>query len=146
MTSGSPCFWSSGGRDLLSASFHTSFQTLWDRMASSGCLKWWGSPNPKHEVAAFDSATGMLRALSRFAWRGRPAFGELPRGWEPVMSAVMGAADRLPRRLAEKVYAASGWTEAVPAARTGQVSSAALAEWIVGHYPRRRSTPWCSAR
>ena len=62
------------------------------------------------------------------------------------MSAVMGAADRLPRRLAEKVYAASGWTEAVPAARTGQVSSAALAVWIVGHYPRRRSTPWCSAR
>ncbi|WP_433335911.1 hypothetical protein [Spirillospora sp. CA-294931] len=100
---------------------------------------WWARPNPKHEVAAFDSATAMLRALSRFL-RGQdvPLLGELPPGAEPVMSAVMGAANRLPRRLAEKAYAASGWTEAMPVRRLGEVSSDALAEWITGHYPRRR--------
>lgn len=100
---------------------------------------WWGRPNPRHEVAAFDSATGMLRALSRFLRNTDvPLLGELPRGAEPVMSAVLGAANRLPRPIAERAYAVSGWTEAIPAGRTGEISSDALAEWIVGHYPRRR--------
>jgi hypothetical protein len=100
---------------------------------------WWGRPSPKHEVAAFDSATGMLRAVSRFL-RGQdvPLLGELPRRWEPAMSALLGTANRLPRRLAEKAYATSGWAEAVPASRVDEISSDELAEWIVEHYPRRR--------
>jgi hypothetical protein len=100
---------------------------------------WWGKPNPRQEVAAFDSATVMLRALSRFL-KGEdfPLLGQLPKAWEPAMSGVMGAANRLPRRLAEKAYAVSGWTEAIPGDRTAEISSDALAEWIVGHYPRRR--------
>jgi hypothetical protein len=56
---------------------------------------------------------------------------------EPAMSAVLAAANRLPRHLAEKAYTMSGWAEAVPARRMGEISSDALAEWIVGHYPRR---------
>jgi hypothetical protein len=96
-------------------------------------------PNPRHKVAAFDSATVMLRALSRYL-RGEdfPLLGQLPRRWEPALSAVMGAANRLPRPLAEKAYAVSGWAEAVPADRIGEISGDALAEWIAGHYPRRR--------
>jgi hypothetical protein len=100
---------------------------------------WRGRPNPKRDVATFDSSTAMLRALSRYL-RGQdvPLLGELPGGWEPVLSAVMGAANRLPRGLAEKAYAVSGWSEAIPAGRTGEISADDLAEWIAGHYPRRR--------
>jgi hypothetical protein len=81
----------------------------------------------------------MLRALSRFLnHTDVPLLGEARRGLEPVMSAVLGTANRLPRRAAEKVYAMSGWTEALPPRRMGRISSDALADWVVGHYPRRR--------
>jgi hypothetical protein len=95
---------------------------------------------PGRVVASFDSATGMLRALSRFL-RGRdvPLIGQGPAAAEPLASAVLGAANRLPRRLQERAYAASGWAEAVPLRRVGEIRSDDLARWVTGHYPRRRS-------
>jgi hypothetical protein len=38
----------------------------------------------------------------------------------------------------EKAYAVSGWVEAVPRGRVGQVRSDELAAWVARHYPRRR--------
>ncbi|MFC5833978.1 hypothetical protein [Nonomuraea insulae] len=95
---------------------------------------------PGKVVASFDSATGMLRALSRFL-RGRdvPLIGQGPAAMEPLASALLGAANRLPRRLQERAYAASGWAEAVPGHKVGGIRSEELARWVTGHYPRRRS-------
>ncbi|MFI2200409.1 hypothetical protein ACH47Z_06410 [Streptomyces sp. NPDC020192] len=90
-------------------------------------------------VAACDSATGMLRALSRFL-QGRdiPALGQVPAAFESPLSGLLGALNRLPTPVQENVYALSGWAEAIPPRRAGEVRSEALAEWITGHYPRRR--------
>ncbi|MGW3173411.1 hypothetical protein [Streptomyces sp. NPDC001153] len=90
-------------------------------------------------VASFDSATGMLRALSRFlAGRDVPALGTFPAAFELPLSGLLGALNRLPVAVRERVYAASGWAEAVPRHRVGDVRAEALAEWITGHYPRHR--------
>ncbi|WP_033313775.1 hypothetical protein RFN58_35185 [Streptomyces iakyrus] len=90
-------------------------------------------------VAAFDSSTGMLRALSRFlAGRDIPAIGQVPAALEIPLSALLGTLNRLPRPAQERAYAASGWAEAIPQRRVGDVRSEALAAWVTGHYPRRR--------
>ncbi|MGW3353172.1 hypothetical protein ACWDA3_58625 [Nonomuraea rubra] len=94
---------------------------------------------PGKAVASFDSATGMLRALSRFLHgRDVPLIGQGPAALEGVLAAVLGAANRLPRPVQEKAYAVSGWAEAVPAHRTGEIRSEELAGWVAGHYPQRR--------
>lgn len=46
--------------------------------------------------------------------------------------------NRLPRPWAERVYAASGVAEAVPARRGAEISSDQIARWMVEHYPKRR--------
>ncbi|MEB3372175.1 hypothetical protein [Saccharopolyspora mangrovi] len=90
-------------------------------------------------VASFDSATGMLRALSScLAGRDAPALGAAPRAAVPVLSALLGGVNRLPAPLADRVYAASGVGEAVPPDRLADIDADDLAEWIVEHYPRRR--------
>ncbi|GAU69332.1 hypothetical protein SSP35_11_01510 [Streptomyces sp. NBRC 110611] len=90
-------------------------------------------------VAAFDSATGMLRALSRFhTGRDVPAIGQVPAALELPMSGLLGAVNRLPVKAREWVYAASGWAEAIPLRRVGDVRADDLATWVTRHYPRRR--------
>lgn len=90
-------------------------------------------------VAAFDSASAMLRALSRFLdGRDFPALGSAPAAAQPLLDPLLGLANRLPRKVKESLYTWSGWREAVPAERLGAVRSEALAEWAVRHYPRRR--------
>jgi hypothetical protein len=94
---------------------------------------------PDKQIADFDSATGMLRVLAKYL-RGRdaPLLGRYPGAAEPVFSGLLGAANRLPRLLQEKAYAASGWAEAIPPDRVGEVQADRLAEWVTGRYPRRR--------
>ncbi|WP_225829962.1 hypothetical protein [Streptomyces sp. NK08204] len=90
-------------------------------------------------VASFDSATGMLRALSRFlAGRDAPSLGMLPAAAQAPVSGLLGLLNRLPATVQERAYSMGGWAEAVPAGRVGNVRSQALAEWITGHYPERR--------
>lgn len=94
---------------------------------------------PSRSVASFDSASGMLRALGRFLHgRDVPLLGQFPAPAEPLVSSVLGGVNRLPRPVVEKLYAVSGWAEAVPASRVGQVRAGALAQWVVEHYPRRQ--------
>ncbi|UQA97110.1 hypothetical protein [Streptomyces halobius] len=90
-------------------------------------------------VASFDSATGMLRALSRFlAGRDIPALGQVPAALEAPLSGLLGVVNRLPDAARERIYAAGGWAEATPLRRAGEVRAEALAAWVTGHYPRRR--------
>jgi hypothetical protein len=94
---------------------------------------------PGRAVASFDSATGMLRALSRFlAGQDTPLIGQAPAAWEPLLSGVLGGVNRLPSGIADRIYALSGVSEAVPRRRIGEVRSEELASWVVDHYPRRR--------
>ncbi|MER7083789.1 hypothetical protein ABT308_37000, partial [Saccharopolyspora kobensis] len=94
---------------------------------------------PARAVASFDSATGMLRALSRFlAGQDIPAIGQAPRALEPVLGAVLAGVNRLPARWADQLYAASGVSEALPPNRLGEVDSDELASWVVDQYPKRR--------
>ncbi len=94
---------------------------------------------PTKYVADFDSATAMLRALSRFL-RGQdfPLTGALPPQLEPVMLPVAMLVNRLPRRAREGLYIWSGRGEAMPSEKLGQVRAERVSEWMVGQYPTRR--------
>lgn len=94
---------------------------------------------PSKAVASFDSATGMIRALSRqLSGRDVPLLGQLPRKLELPASTLLGTVNHLPARQAEALYAASGVAEAVPPHAMGDIDSEQLARWIVDHYPKRQ--------
>jgi hypothetical protein len=81
----------------------------------------------------------MLRVLARFLHdRDAPLLGQAPGRLEAPATALMTAANKLPRRTAEKIYAASGWAEAIRPEHAGRVDAQALARWVVDHYPERR--------
>ena len=90
-------------------------------------------PSPPY-IADFDSASGMLRALSAclhgedFANLGMPAWLR-----PPVLATGV-----LPRRAREAIYAWSGWAEAIPPERIGEVDAEDIARWVTGVYPERR--------
>ena len=90
-------------------------------------------PSPAY-IADFDSASAMLRALSAclhgedFANLGMPAWLR-----PPVLATGV-----LPARAREAVYAWSGWAEAIPPERIGEVDAEEIARWVVGAYPERR--------
>jgi hypothetical protein len=85
-------------------------------------------------IASFDSASAMLRALARYLHgKDFPAVG-LSRLLQPVAIA----ANALPRRAREGVYAWSGWCEALPPKKLAQVWAEEVARWMVGLYPQRR--------
>src|SRR5579885_3615471 len=90
-------------------------------------------------LADFDSALGMLRALSRYL-RGEdfPMLGAVPRWSGPAMRSLGKLVNRLPRWAAEQVYIWSGWLEAISARQIDDIDQDTMAEWIVSCYPRRR--------
>lgn len=84
-------------------------------------------------IADFDSASGLLRALGRFLHgQDFPAVGTPPPLW-PVMASV----NALPQRVREAIYVWSGWSEAIPPERIGDVCAEETARWAVSRYPRR---------
>lgn len=85
-------------------------------------------------IADFDSASAMLRALSR-CLRGEN-FANL--GLSPWLRPAVLATSALPSRAREAVYAWSGWAEAIPPDRIGEVDADEIARWVVGAYPERR--------
>ena len=89
-------------------------------------------------VANFDSATAMLRATARYL-RGEdfPALGVVPRSLAPAMSPVAAIINALPERVREGVYSWSGWSEAIPAKKLGEVRAEETARWVVSEYPRQ---------
>ncbi|WP_163509743.1 hypothetical protein [Fodinicola acaciae] len=82
-------------------------------------------------VAEFDSASAMLRAVSR-ALRGED-FAHL--GQDPARAAAVRASAALPLRLRQRLYALAGGGEGVRPDQLASVDMSAVAHWITGHYP-----------
>ncbi|WP_447980063.1 hypothetical protein [Candidatus Nitrospira bockiana] len=95
-------------------------------------------PEQPSYLADFDSALGMLRALSR-CLRGRdfPLLGTLPRWAGPPMRWLGAVINRLPRAAREQVYIWSGRFEAISGRRLQEIDGDAIADWIVSCYPPR---------
>src|SRR5438309_3286321 len=95
-----------------------------------------------HEVeylADFDSATGMLRALSAsLRGEGLPLLGAMRRSRAPLMKLVASTVNRLPTALQEQVYIWSGWMEATSSRKLAAVSGDEVATWMADRYPRRQ--------
>ena len=90
--------------------------------------------DPADVVASFDSAT-VLQAGLAAALRGR-AFPNLGNG--AAAGAAVRAAGTLPWPVLRRLYTRIGASEALDAARLGEVDLAAVAGWLAGGYPRRR--------
>lgn len=89
---------------------------------------------PADSVAQFDSATGLVAALSA-ALQGKP-FPHL--GQPGAFSPLVRAGGHIPWPLLRKIYTRVGATEGVDPARLGDVDLAAVARWLTDQYPRRR--------
>ncbi|MEY8038169.1 hypothetical protein [Saccharopolyspora cebuensis] len=93
---------------------------------------------PRQAVAAFDSASAMLRVLSRHLHGGSsPALGLGPTA-RLAGPGLLPWVNRLPSALRERAYAWSGQLEAVGQDRLRHVDMEDVAGWVTGHYPRRR--------
>jgi len=84
-------------------------------------------------VADFDSASAMLRANALYL-HGRDFQGL---GMGHPLEPIIPVANLLPQALREQVYIWSGWSEAVPEQKLGQIDIEQAAEWAVGEYPER---------
>lgn len=89
---------------------------------------------PARAVAAFDSASAMLRS-SAAALQGRD-FPYLGRGRLPA-TAVRATA-LLPGAARRAVYSLAGGAGGVPADRLGDLDVEDVAGWVVSHHPQRR--------
>ena len=95
--------------------------------------------SPSSYVADFDSATGMLRALSRYLHgQDFPLLGTLPRWTAPGMRLLATLINHLPRPLQEQIYIWSGWYEALAPQRLQDVNAEEAASWMVSLYPQRK--------
>lgn len=93
---------------------------------------------PQRAVASFDSASAMLRVLSRHLHgRSSAALGLGPVA-RVAGQAVLPWVNRLPAAARERIYGWSGQLEAVRQDRLDDVDTDAVAAWVAGHYPRRR--------
>lgn len=84
-------------------------------------------------IADFDSATAMLRALS-CSLRGE-VFRDM--GMPPLLGPLAVAANRLPRRLRQAIYALAGRLEAVKQRELQDFDLERTARWACSRYPAR---------
>lgn len=90
--------------------------------------------NVRDYVADFDSATAMMRALSRFlANKDFPMLGR-PSSFKAPLTLI----NRLGSRIRDRVYIAGGWLEAIPPEKISEVDLEQMSQWMVDHYPKRR--------
>jgi hypothetical protein len=84
-------------------------------------------------VADFDSASAHLRALALYL-QGRDFKGL---GMDHPLERLIPIANLLPPPLREQVYIWSGWAEAVPEEKLGEIDIEEAAQWAAGEYPQR---------
>jgi hypothetical protein len=89
---------------------------------------------PARAVAAFDSASAMLRSTAA-ALQGRD-FPHLGRGRLPA--AVVRASALLPGPARRAAYSVAGGAGGVPADRLGDLDVEHVAGWVASHHPARR--------
>jgi hypothetical protein len=85
-------------------------------------------------VAGFDSASAMVRMLSRYL-KGKDSPGLA--GLAPPSETVSSLTNALPPRGRELLYILSGWGEAVPESKAGEIRAEELSRWVVNSYPER---------
>jgi len=90
--------------------------------------------DPADVVAGFDSASSMLEATAR-GLRAEP-FDRFGRG--RAFAGIVRAADLLPRKVRQRLYAVAGGAEGLSADQLGAVDTEAVASWVTGHYEPRR--------
>ncbi len=85
-------------------------------------------------IANFDSAAGMLRAISAYL-RGEEfsGMGVLPSFLEPVTDLIT----LLPKPLQEKIYIAGSAGEGIDPEKLEDVRSQVVAQWMVSQYPQQ---------
>ncbi|WP_158883666.1 hypothetical protein [Amycolatopsis anabasis] len=92
---------------------------------------------PGKAIASFDSASAFLRVLARHLHgKDSPALGLGPAG--RITGRVSTVVNHLPSALRETIYARAGQFEATTPGRLGRIDVEEVAEWVIGHYPRRR--------
>jgi hypothetical protein len=89
--------------------------------------------DPERVVASFDSAS-VLTAATSAALRGEP-FPHLGQGAAAAVAVRVGGL--LPWPLLRRLYTRIGAAEGIPADRTGDVDTAAIARWLADQYPQR---------
>ncbi|MCE8022211.1 hypothetical protein HOP51_19145 [Halomonas sp. MCCC 1A11036] len=91
-------------------------------------------PSSPSYIADFDSATGMLRAVSNYLHgQDYPGLGK-----GHAMGRLVQAANWLPQAAREQVYAVGGATEGHAPDKLDRVDAEKVAEWITARYPQRR--------
>jgi hypothetical protein len=85
-------------------------------------------------IAAFDSTSAMVRALGNYLHgKDFPGLG----GTAPPSEFLAAAVNALPRAVREQLYIWSGWGEAIPVRRLGDVRAEEISRWVVNSYPKR---------
>jgi hypothetical protein len=86
-------------------------------------------------LANFDSASAMVRALSRYLkGKDNPGLG----GIAPPSNKLAAAVNAIPRLGREAMYTVSGAAEAIPPKKLGDVRSDELRRYVVQSYPDRQ--------
>lgn len=88
---------------------------------------------PPRFLANFDSGTAMVRSTGRFL-RGKDFPGV---GIAPPAKPLAAVVNALPRQIRETMYVWSGYGEAIPADRLGDVRAEELSTWVTNEYPER---------
>jgi hypothetical protein len=89
-----------------------------------------GSVRPRRAVAAFDSATAFLSALSRaLDHRSFPYLGQ-----SPLKVPLVYASTVLPPPVRRRAYAVASGREGVPPGRLASIDMEEVAAWIAGRY------------
>ncbi len=97
---------------------------------------------PSRYVADFDSTTGMVNALGAYLHgRDWPLVGVMPPALLPVLRPAARLIDAAPVSVRERLWAWSGWLEALSPQRTGEVDSEDVSHWLLQRYPRDRQYP-----
>ncbi|MEX0761708.1 MAG: hypothetical protein WD208_07140 [Dehalococcoidia bacterium] len=84
-------------------------------------------------AASFDSTSGMVRANGRYL-RGKDLPGA---GIQPDMPILGAAVNALPKAVREQLYIWSGWMEAIPPEKAGDIRAEEFSKWVVSEYPER---------
>jgi hypothetical protein len=89
-------------------------------------------------LANFDSAAAMLRGVANHLnGKDLPMMGTQSKPVANALRPVGAVLNSLPVSAREKVYALSGWAEAIPPEKLGEVSAEHVAEWMTSLYPER---------
>jgi hypothetical protein len=91
------------------------------------------------QLAALDSATGMVNALARsLTGKGFPLVGTFASWTEPLIRPVAPFINQIPSSLHQHLFIAAGQTEAVAPRRLSDTDTEVMCNWVTKQYPNRQ--------